>query len=110
LEVGLTIEGAISDEIGGAIGGWPWGDVCTADLTERVHITTRPTKRLHQDRHASLVLHAPLEHHGVEVGPMIPALPPRDVHDLCCRLLAAVIVAIDRDAGAIKMRQACGKP
>jgi hypothetical protein len=56
------------------------------------------------------VLHAPLEHHGVEVGPMIPALPPRDVHDLCCRLLAAVIVAIDRDAGAIKMRQACGKP
>jgi hypothetical protein len=37
---------------------------------------------------------------------MIPAISPRDVHDLVCRLLAAVIVAIDMDAGAIKMRNA----
>jgi hypothetical protein len=42
----------------------------------------------------------------VEVGSMIPAIPPRDVYDLFCRLLAAVIVAIDREAGALKRRKA----
>jgi hypothetical protein len=37
---------------------------------------------------------------------MIPAIPPRDVHDLFCRLLVAVIVAIDMEASAIEMRKA----
>jgi hypothetical protein len=57
-----------------------------------------------------VVLDAQLEHHVVEVGPIIPAIPPRAVHDLFRRLLAAVIVTIDVEAGAIKMRKAWGKP
>jgi hypothetical protein len=106
LEVGFTIEGAISDEIGGAIGGVPWGDVFTDDMADRFPITTIPTQRFYQDRNTSWVRDDPLEHHVVEVGSMIPAIPPREVHDLFCRLLAAVIVAIDREAGAIKRRKA----
>ena len=39
LEVGFTIEGAISDEIGGAIGGGvPGGDVFTDDMADRFPI------------------------------------------------------------------------
>jgi hypothetical protein len=37
---------------------------------------------------------------------MIPAIPPRDVHDPFCRLFVAVIVAVNVEAGAIKMRNA----
>jgi hypothetical protein len=54
LAVGLTIEGAISDEIGGAIGGVQLGDVLTDDLAELLHITTITTQGFHQDRNASL--------------------------------------------------------
>jgi hypothetical protein len=110
LAVGLTIEGTISDEIGGAIGGVPLGDVLTDALAQLFHITTMTTQGFQQGRHASLILDEQLEHHVVEGGPIIPAIPPRDVHDLCCRFLTAVIVASDMDAGAIKMRNAWGKP
>jgi hypothetical protein len=110
LAVGLAREGAISDELGGAIGGLPWGDGLTDHLAERLPITTIPTQGCQPDRNASLGLDAQLEPHVVEVGPMISAIPPRDGHDLLCRRLAAVIGAIAMEAGALRMRHAWGQP
>jgi hypothetical protein len=49
LEVGVSREGTIRDEIGSARDGLQLGHGLIDDLTERFHITTMPTERFHQD-------------------------------------------------------------
>jgi hypothetical protein len=49
LEVGVSREGIIRDEIGGARDGLQPGHGLIDDLTERFHITSMPTERFHQD-------------------------------------------------------------
>ena len=63
---------------------------------------TIATERLHQHRDTGLVLHHQLQHHLVEVRPMIPTIALGDVHDLFVRSLSAVITAIDMKARAYR--------
>jgi hypothetical protein len=49
------------------------------------------------------------QHDLIEVGPMIPTIAARDVHDLLVGGIVAVIAAIDMEAGAIEMHNARGK-
>jgi hypothetical protein len=56
LEVGLTVEGTISNEIGGAVGGLQLGNVLLDDPAELLRITAITAQGFHQHGNASLVL------------------------------------------------------
>ena len=79
------------------------------DLAEVVHITAIATEGLHQHRNASLVFDNQVQHHLVEVRPMIPTVAPGDVNDLLLGLLVTVVAAIDMKTGAIEMGKAWGQ-
>ena len=52
------------------------------DLAELVGIAAIATERFHQDRDPGLVLHHQLQHHLVQVGPMVPTIAMGNMHDL----------------------------
>ena len=109
LEVVGGREGTISYQRGRPIRGLSLGKRVLAHLAELVRITAIATQRLHQDRNASLVLDKQLQHHVVEVRPMIPAGASGDVHDLRLGLLLTVRTAVDVKAGAIEVGKGRGQ-
>jgi hypothetical protein len=80
------------------------------DLPKVTRITGIATEGLHQHGNPRLVFHNQVEHHVVEVGPMIAAVASRDMNDLFIRLLATVVAPIDMEAGAIQMGQGRCQP
>jgi hypothetical protein len=80
------------------------------DLPKVTRITGIATEGLHQHGNPRLVFHNQVEHHVVEVGPMIAAVASRDMNDLFIRLLAPVVAPIDMEAGAIEMGQGRCQP
>jgi hypothetical protein len=110
LEVDFAIEGAICHQRGHAIGGLPRLHMGANGLAKGLGITAIATERLHQDRKACLMLHHQLPHDLVQVRPMIPAVPPGDVHHLCFGLFVAVVASIDMKARAIPMAKAGRQP
>ena len=60
-------------------------------------------------RDTSLVLDDQLQHHLVQVRPMIPTIAVGNVHDLVVGGLIAVITAINMEAGAIEVCEGGGK-
>ena len=101
-----TIEGAIGHERGHAIGHVPLVNMGADKRTKVVGITAIAAERLHEDGDPGLVLDDQISHHLVQVGPMIPAVTPGDVHDLRIGLLVAVVAPIDMETGAIERRKA----
>ena len=73
------------------------------DCTEVLPIAGIATERLHEHGNTRLVLDHQLQHDLVEVGPMIPAIPLGDVHDVLSGLRIAVIAPIDMKARRIEM-------
>jgi hypothetical protein len=69
-------------------------------------ITALATARFHQERNARLMRHPELPPDLVHVRPMIPALPPGDVHDLFSGVFVAVVASIDMNARAIQLATA----
>jgi integrase len=108
LEVVGGIEGTISDQIGRTRRGLSLGHRVLDHLAELVRLTAMATQRWHQDRNAGLVLDHELQHHVVEVRPMIPAVASGDVHDLRIGLFLPVITAVDVQAGAIEVGKGRG--
>jgi hypothetical protein len=78
----------------------------TNGLANVVGLTAIATERCHQERNARVMLPHELPHDWVQVRPMIPALPPGDVHDLCSGFFVAVVASIDMNAGALPMAKA----
>jgi hypothetical protein len=66
------------------------------------------TEGLHQDRNASLVLDHQLQHHLIQVRPMIPAVAAGEVNTLRLGLLLTVITAVDVNARAIERHKGRG--
>jgi hypothetical protein len=66
------------------------------------------TEGWHQDRNASLVLDHELQHHLMQVRPMISAVAAGDVHNLRLGLLPTVITAVDVNARAIERHKGRG--
>ena len=86
------------------------GQYAPDDLAEVCRITAIATERFHQEGNAGLVLDNQVQHHLVEIRPMIPAVPLGDVHDLFLGLLVAVVAAIDMKARAIEMGKGGRQP
>jgi hypothetical protein len=110
LEVVRAIEGPIGHQRGGAIGEGSRMNGPMDDLAARMGITAVATARLHQEGETRLVLHDQRPHHLVEVRPMIAAVAPRDVHDVCIGRLVAGVAAIDMDTGALEGGKGRGQP
>ena len=103
LEVVRMIEGTIRDEIGGAIGRLSRCHRLLDDVATGFPITRMATEGWHQDRNTSLMLDHQLQHHVVEVRPMIAAVASGHVNDLRLGLLLTVILSIDVNARALEM-------
>jgi hypothetical protein len=63
---------------------------------------------LHQDRHASLGLDHQLQHHWIQVRPMLAAVAAGAVHNRRLGLLLPVITAVDVNARALEMHKGRG--
>jgi hypothetical protein len=104
-----TIAGPIGHQSGGAVGRRPRRAVRLDDLAERWRLPALAAQRVHAHGHPRLRL----DHQGPqdlsEVGPMLPTIAARDVHDLCVGGVVAVIAAIDMEAGASERHNARGK-
>jgi hypothetical protein len=74
----------------------------THGLANVLGLTAMATERFHQERKARLMRHHELPHDVVHVRPMIPAIPPGDVHDLFSGCCVAVVASIDMNARAIQ--------
>ena len=110
LQIVRAIEGTIGDQIGRAVGGVQLRKVVRITWPNVLRITAIATERFHQHRNAGLVFDDQIQHHLVEVGPMIAAIAPGDVNDLFGGLLVTVIAAIDMEAGAIEMGEGGARP
>jgi len=102
LEVVCTREGTIGDKRGGTISRVSRRHRRLDDLPKLWHITAMATEGWHQDRHASLVLDHELQHHVIQVRPMISAVAAGEVHHLRLGLLLTVITAVDVNARALE--------
>src|SRR5262245_45497334 len=76
------------------------------ELPEVGRITAIPTEGLHQHGNASLVFDHQIEHHLVQVWPLIPTVAAGDVNDVLIRLLVTVVAAIDMKTRTIEMGKA----
>jgi len=98
----LALEGAISHQSGGAVGGVPRGPRVLDELAAGWRLTAMAVQWVH----APGKPRALLDHQGpqdvLEVGPMIPTIATRAVHDLCVGGVVAGLAAIDREAGTIE--------
>jgi hypothetical protein len=75
-------------------------------LAELGRLTAMATQRLHQEWNASLVLDEQRQHALSEIGPMIPAGAPCDVHHLGVRGLIAVLAPIHMKTGTVEVGKA----
>jgi DDE superfamily endonuclease len=110
LEVVSAIEGTVGHQIRRAIGGVEVRNMVPDNLAELLGITAVTTERLHEERNTSLVLDDQLQHHLVQVRPMIPTIAVGNVHDLVVGGLIAVITAINMETGAIEVREGGARP
>ena len=109
LQIILMIEGTIGHQIGGAVARVQLRDVRLDNLAELWRITAIAAQRFHEHGNPRLMLDHQGQHDLIEVGPMIPNIAAREVHDLFVGGVVAVIAAIDMEAGAIEMHKARGK-
>ena len=76
------------------------------DLAKVVRVTTIATEGLHQHGNGGLVFDDQVEHHLVQVWPLIPTVAAGDVNNMLLRLLVTVVAAIDMKTRAIEMGKA----
>ena len=110
LEVVFTRARAVSHKVGRPRGRVAWLHGLGDDLANGLWVTAMATEGLHEQRHASLVLHHEVTPHLVEVWAMIAAVAPGQVNHRRVRLLSTVVAAIDRETGALEMGTHRGKP
>lgn len=105
LEVLCAVQGAICHQVRKAMRGLQVRNVLGDDLSEVARVAGITTERLHQHWDASLVLPNHVEHHLVEIGPMIPVVAPGNMNDMLVGVLRTVVARIDMEARAIQMRK-----
>jgi hypothetical protein len=91
-EVLLTVVGTIRHQVRGAVDGIRVFNVLDNNVPEVARISGVATEWPHQCRNPGLVLHHQVEHHLIEVGPMIVTVASRHVNHVRVRLLSTVIV------------------
>ena len=79
------------------------------DLAARWRITAMAAQRAHAHANPRLRRDHQFQYDVMEVGPMIPTIAARAVHDLSAGGMVAVRAAMDRCAGSIDRHQARGK-
>lgn len=110
LQIILTIEGTISHQRGGAGGRLHLRNGCLDDLAELGPITALAAQWWHAHGKPRVRLDHSGQHDWLAVGPMLPTIAARAVHDLCVGGIVAVVAAIDMATGAIEMREARDTP